>query len=31
MPLGLDFVVLGAFCVVLFLASVRIIHRSWIA
>lgn len=31
MPLGLDFAVLGAFCVVLFLASVRIIHRSWIA
>jgi ABC-2 type transport system permease protein len=31
MPLGLDFAVLSAFCVVLFLASVRIIHRSWIA
>jgi ABC-2 type transport system permease protein len=28
---GLDFVALGAFCAVLFVASVRIIHRSWIA
>jgi ABC-2 type transport system permease protein len=28
---GLDFVALGAFCAALFVASVRIIHRSWIA
>jgi ABC-2 type transport system permease protein len=31
MPLGLDFAALGAFCVILFLASVSIIHGSWIA
>jgi len=31
MPLGLDFAALGAFCAVLFVASVRIVHRSWIA
>jgi ABC-2 type transport system permease protein len=31
MPLGLDFAALGAFCVVLFVASIRVIHRSWIA
>jgi ABC-2 type transport system permease protein len=31
MPLALDFGVLGAFCLALFLASVRNIHRRWIA
>jgi ABC-2 type transport system permease protein len=31
MPLALDFAALGAFCAALFLASVRNIHRRWIA
>jgi ABC-2 type transport system permease protein len=31
LPLALDFAALGAFCAVLFLASVRNIHRRWIA
>jgi len=31
LPLGLDFAALGAFCAVLFLASVRNIHKRWIS
>jgi len=31
LPLALDFAALGAFCAVLFLASVRNIHKRWIS
>jgi ABC-2 type transport system permease protein len=31
LPLALDFAALGAFCIALFLLSVRSIHRRWIA
>jgi ABC-2 type transport system permease protein len=31
LPLGLDFAVLAVSCVLLFAASLRVIHRSWIA